>query len=185
MYLPGRKLQKAFRDDRGSISVLTIGLFIVLLTVALILTDISSIYLAKRSLSLASEAAVQYGMKNLDMESYYSGEYNLNQLLANSLGNANEDPGIPIDCEAGLSDVRIFLNDWQRVSSASKRENMRDIRLSDYQCNGFQIYVATTAMIRIPIPIPFIYLDEVLVKTQAGAIGERAETNNYFGFDIG
>jgi hypothetical protein len=62
---------------------------------------------------------------------------------------------------------------------------MRDIRLSDYQCNGFQIYVETTAMIRIPIPIPFIYLDEVLVKTQAGAIGERAQTNNYYGFDIG
>jgi hypothetical protein len=124
-------------------------------------------------------------MKNLDSESYYSGEYNFNQLLINSLGQTQENPGIPIDCEAGLSDVRLVINDWQRVSSASKRENMADIKLSDFQCDGFQIYIETSAMVRIPIPLPFIYLDEVLIKTHAGAVGERAETNNYYGFDIG
>jgi hypothetical protein len=185
MFLPGRSIFKVLKDDRGSISVLTIGLFIVLLSVALILTDVSSIYLAKRSLSLASEAAVQYGMKNLDSENYYSGEYNFNQLLVSSLGQAQENPGIPIDCEAGLSDVRQVIDDWQRVSLASKRENMTDFELADYQCDGFQIYVETTAVVRIPIPVPFIYLDEVLIKTHAGAVAERAETNNYYGLDIG
>ena len=185
MSLPGHSFHRFIRNDRGSISVITIGLFIILFTIALILTDISSIYLAKRSLSFASEAAVQYGMKNLDTESYYSGEYNLSQLLVNSLGQAEVDPGIPIDCSAGLNDVRQILDDWQRNSAASQRENIENFQLTDFQCDGFQIYVETSAIARIPIPIPFINLDEVLIKTHAGAIGERAETNNFYGFDIG
>ena len=185
MSLPGRKYLRALRDDRGSISVITIGLFVVLLTLALVLTDISSIYLAKRSLSLASESAVQFGMKNLDAQSYYSGEYNLNQLLVNSLGQPETDPGIPIDCEAGLRDVRSALNDWQVSGGASTRKNLENISLTDFQCDGFQIYIETSAIARIPMPIPFIDRDEVLIKTHAGAVGERADTNNYYGFDIG
>ena len=185
MYQRGRRLKALGRDDRGSISVLTIGLFVVLLTLALVLTDISSIYLAKRTLSLASESAVQFGMKNLDAESYYSGEYNFNQLLVNSLGQAEVDPGIPIDCEAGFNDVRNVFNDWENVSPATKRGNLQGMSLSAFQCDGFQIYVETSAIARIPIPIPFINLEEVRIKTHAGAVGERADTNNFYGFDIG
>jgi hypothetical protein len=185
MSLLGRNLRRVIKNDRGSISVITIGLFIILLSLALILTDISSIYLAKRSLSLASEAAVQYGMKNLDTESYYSGEYNLNQLLVNSVGQAEQDPGIPIDCSAGLKDVRLLLDDWQSNSEVSRRENVGSFLLTDFQCDGFQIYVETSAIARIPIPIPFIDLKEISINTHAGAIGERAETNNFYGFDIG
>lgn len=181
----GRKAANRCKSDRGSISVLTIGLFVILLFTALILTNISSIYLAKRSLSLTSEAAVQYGMKNLDSKSYYSGEYNLNQLLVNSLGQAEVDPGIPIDCDAGLDDVRKVLSDWQREGAASTRANVVQIVLTDFQCDGFKIYIESSAIVQIPVPLPFIHLDQVEIRTHAGAIGERAETNNYYGFDIG
>jgi len=78
-----RKIRQSAGSEDRSVSVLTIGLFVILLATTLILTDISSIYLAKRSLSQATEAAVQRGMKNLDAESYYSGEYNLNRLFGN------------------------------------------------------------------------------------------------------
>ena len=185
MYLPGLKVRRAWSSERGSISVITIGLFLVLLTTALILTDISSIYLAKRSLSLATEAAVQNGMKNLDAQSYYSGEYNFSKLLVNSIGQGEVDPGIPIDCGAGLDDVEQTLRDWQINGAASKRENIQAISLTNFQCDGFQIFIESTARARIPIPIPFIRLYEVHINTHAGAVGERAETNNYYGFDIG
>lgn len=185
MSLHGHKILRSLKDERGSISIITIGLFVVLLTLTLILTDISSIYLAKRSLSSATEAAVQYGMKNLDAESYYSGEYNLTQMLANTLGDSESDPGIPIDCQAGLDDVRRVLIDWQSDWQASPRENLSELTLTDFQCDGFQIYVEAEAIATIPIPIPFIYLDEIRIGTHAGAVGERADTNNYYGFDIG
>ena len=181
----GKNLQLAKARDRGSISILTIGLFVVLLTTTLILTDISSIYLAKRSLSLASEAAVQQGMKSLDAEAYYSGEYNFSQLLVNSLGEAENDPGIPIDCDAGLKEIKRVLEDWQESAKASTRENVEQIQLRNFQCDGFQIFIESSAVARIPIPIPFIDLHDVAINSYAGGVGERAETNNYYGFDIG
>jgi len=177
--------QRLRSDEKGSISVITIGLFLITLTTCLILTDISSIYLAKRSLSLATEAALQRGMKNLDEAAYYSGEYNFNQLLVNSFGGAESDPGIPIDCEKGLEDIQEVLQGWQSRGAASIRENVDELRLTDFKCDGFQIYIESAAIARIPIQIPFINIDEVAIASYAGAIGERAETNNYYGFDIG
>lgn len=181
MYLRGRELL----DERGSISVLTIGLFTILLTLALVLTDISSIYIAKRSLSLATEAAVQRGMTNLDAESYYSGEYNLNSMIMGAVGEGDDDPGIPIDCSKGIDSAQEVLDDWQGAGGVSQRRNVERIEIRNFQCDGFQIFIESSAIARIPIPIPFTNLDEVEISTHAGAIGERAETNNFYGFDFG
>lgn len=172
-------------DEQGSISILTMGLFLLVLTTSLVLTDISSIYLAKRSLSLATEAALQRGMKNLDERAYYSGEYNFNQLLVNSFGQAESDPGIPINCGKGLQDIQEVLSGWQARGAASVRENVNQLRLTNFECDGYQIYIESAAIARIPLPIPFINLNEVAIHSYAGAVGERAETNNYYGFDIG
>lgn len=193
MYLLGRshmfkrllecRVRKLIHSEDGSVAVLTIGLFVVLLSTALILTNISSVYLAKRSLSFATEAAVQRGMKNLDAESYYSGEYNAWKALANIFAIPEEDPGIPIDCEAGARDVREVLSAWAR--SQGGRSNLHRISVTDFQCDGYQIYIETAAEVTMPARIPFIDFDSVAISTYAGAVGERAETNNYSGFDIG
>ena len=187
MFLRGLKRlrRKLLHDSRGSISVLTIGLFSLLLITTLVLTDISSVYLAKRTLILASEAAVQRGLKNLDQAAYYSGEYNVTRALDNTLGNPEEDPGIPIDCGAGLVDARDVLSNWQGRDSSSSRVNVSRMSLTDFQCDGFQIYLESAASVRIPFPLPFLRIAEVEIRGSAGAIGERAETNNYSGFDLG
>ena len=180
-----KNLRRILDDEKGSISVLSMGLFLLVLTTSLILTDISSIYLAKRSLSLATEAALQRGMKNIDETAYYSGEYNFNQLLVNSFGQAESDPGIPINCEKGLQDIQEVLSGWQARGAASVRENVGQLRLTNFECDGFQIYVESAAIARIHLLIPFITLNEVAIHSYAGGVGERAETNNYYGFDIG
>ena len=180
-----RIFNKLPRGERGSVSIITVGLFLLVLTTTLILTNISSIYLAKRSLSLATEAALQRGMKNLDETAYYSGEYNFNQLLMNSIGEAESDPGIPIDCSKGFQDIQEVLVSWQARGAASARENVDELKLTNFECDGYQIYIESSAIAKIPIPIPFINLDEVEIHSYAGAVGERAETNNYYGFDIG
>lgn len=185
MGIISREINRIQKDERGSISVITIGLFVVVLTTTLILTNISSIYLAKRSLSLATEAALQRGMSNLDETAYYSGEYNFNQMLVNTIGEAEGDPGIPIDCNKGLQDIQEVLSSWQVHGAASIRENVEGLRLTNFECDGYRISIKSGAIARIPIPIPFINLDEVEIQSYAGAIGERAETNNYYGFDIG
>jgi hypothetical protein len=62
---------------------------------------------------------------------------------------------------------------------------MNSVALSDFRCDGFQIYLESSATAILPIPIPFIDISEVSLSSYAGAVGERAETNNYYGFDIG
>ena len=180
-----RLTAKRFKSERGSISLLTIGLFMVTLLTCLVLTDISSIYLAKRSLTLAAEAAVQKGMKNLDEASYYSGEFNISRGILTFLGEGESDPGIPINCSAGFSDVNRVLEAWQSEGAASTRENIESIEISKFSCDGFQMYLQTVATVRIPFQLPFIDIDQVKLTSSAGAVGERAETNNYYGFDIG
>jgi hypothetical protein len=43
----------------------------------------------------------------------------------------------------------------------------------------------TYASVVIPIPIPFINLEEIRIQSRASAIPERADSNNYMGLDIG
>jgi hypothetical protein len=186
MYLPGLKnLRDVLTSEEGSISVLIIGLFSILLSTTLILTDISTVYLAKRTLSLASEAAVQRGGKNLDQGAYYQGEYNLNEALRGALGDGVTDPGIPIDCEKGLRDAQETLKTWQGRDLKSSRRSMSAISLANFQCDGFEIYLESTATVTLPFPIPFIRLREVQIHTFAGGLNERSESNNYYGLDIG
>lgn len=185
MYLLGHKVKELLRADRGSISLLTIGLFTLLLSTALILSNISAVYLGKRTLILATEAAVQRGSKNLDQAAYYSGEYNLTEFLQGVLGYGEEDPGIPIDCSAGIRDAVELITHWQGRERTVTRAGISQMRLTDFQCDGFQIYLESAAVVQLPLPLAFIGFREVEITSSAGGIGERSETNNYYGIDIG
>jgi hypothetical protein len=179
------KLLKYVQSERGSISVLTIGLFSILLTAALILSNITTVYLAKRTLIIASEAAVQRSAKNLDEAAYYSGEYNLTEFLQGLLGAGEEDPGIPIDCSAGLRDARELISNWNGQDKTIVRSGISEMQLRDFQCDGFQIYLQSSAIVELPFPFAFIGIEEVEINSSAGGLGERSETNNYYGVDIG
>ena len=172
-------------EEEGSISLLVVGFFAILLATSLVLTDITAIYLAKRSLTQITESGVQRGMMNLDKESYYSGEYNLSQLASNLFGGSEVDPGIPINCGAGAHDAGEAIARGNDFQSPMGRANLTDIRVTDFECDGFQIYIETSAIAKLPIPIPFLKIGEIEISSHAGAIGERAGNNNYSGFDIG
>jgi len=179
------KFLKYVQSEHGSISVLTIGLFSILLTSALILSNVTTVYLAKRTLIIASEAAVQRGAKNLDQAAYYSGEYNLTEFIQGLLGAGEEDPGIPIDCSAGLRDARELISNWNGQDKTIVRSGISEMQLRDFQCDGFQIYLESSAIVELPFPFAFIGIEEVEINSSAGGLGERSETNNYYGVDIG
>lgn len=176
---------RELKSERGSISILTFGLFGVVLLTALILTNISAVYIGKRTLTLATEAAVQQGVKNLDRQSYYTGENNLSRAALTLLGLGESDPGIPIDCETGSRDAEMVLQGWSNRDTDSYSKNLTGIEVSEISCDGFQMELATTASVLIPIPIPFINIEEIRIQSRASAIPERADSNNFMGLDIG
>jgi hypothetical protein len=179
------KLIRRISETRGSISILIVGLFSVLLFTSLILIDISSIYIAKRTLTLATEAAAQQGVKNLDQAAYYRGEFNVNRFDLSVWGFGEKDPGIPIDCEDGLRDAEKVLGGWEGRDENVSTSNLESVRLLGFSCDGFQMKIKAAARALLPIPLPFLDIHQVELTSQASAIAERAITNNYSGVDIG
>jgi hypothetical protein len=181
---------KAFwRDERGSISLLIMSLFMATVIVSIILTNISSIYLAKRALTQATEAAAQRGVRNLDVDSYYQGEYNLWQLANNLLGEGESDPGIPIDCARGKVDALGAMSDWIELGKsdaiANSRRNLETIQVDRIECDGFQLEISTSADVRLPFILPFINLDSFKISSTVASIAQRKITTNFYGIDIG
>ncbi len=159
------------------------------LIVLVILTNISSIYLAKRALTQASEAAVQRGVRNLDLQTYYQSDYNFWQFAWNLTGEGETDPGIPIDCQKGRDDALSAMEKWMQLSeskeTANGRENLEDIRVNRVECDGYQLSISTSADVRLPFLLPFINLDYVEISTTVASIAQRRITTNYYGIDIG
>ena len=165
------------------------SLFMSTLIVLVILTNISSIYLAKRALTQASEAAVQRGVRNLDLQRYYQSDYNFWQFAWNLTGEGETDPGIPIDCQKGRDDALSAMEKWMQLSeskeTANGRENLEDIRVNRVECDGYQLTISTSADVRLPFLLPFMNLDYVEISTTVASIAQRRITTNYYGIDIG
>ena len=159
------------------------------LIVLVILTNISSIYLAKRALTQASEAAVQRGVRNLDLQRYYQSDYNFWQFAWNLTGEGETDPGIPIDCQKGRDDALSAMAKWMQLSeskeTANGRENLEDIRVNRVECDGYQLTISTSADVRLPFLLPFINLDYIEISTTVASIAQRRITTNYYGIDVG
>ena len=179
------KARKKLKEDRGSISLLILGLFMLILITLIVLTDISSIYIAKRALTQATEAAAQRGVRNLDLEKYYAREYNVNRFAVNLFLNGEKDPGIPIDCEKGRSDSINTLRDWSSMSGAISRKNLSQIRVLDFQCDGYEIGILSSARVTLPFILPFVGVEAVEISSRVGTFAERKVTTNYYGLNLG
>jgi hypothetical protein len=177
-------MRKFLRDDRGSISLLVMSLFMVLVITSTLMTNISGVYLAKRALTQGTEAAAQRGVRNLDLESYYSSKYTLSTLIFNVAGFPESDPGIPIDCQKGSQDAVAAMQSWAALGSEVTRENLGDIRIEEMECDGYSLSIKTSASASLPFTIPFTGISTVRITSTVGTFDERKITDNYYGISI-
>jgi Flp pilus assembly protein TadG len=178
-------IRKVIKEDRGSISLVIMGLFLITVVTIAILTDISSVYLAKRSLTQATEAAAQRGARNLNVDAYYRGEYNATKALLALSGYSESDPGIPIDCEKGKEDAIRTLADWSSAGTSVMRQNLGVINLQYISCDGFRISLTTSSTVSLPFSIPLTGISKAEITARVGSVDERKTTSNYYGIDVG
>ena len=168
-----RKIIEFFRDERGSLSLLIVSLLIASLFVVMVLTNVSSVYLAKRALTQATESAAQRGVRNLNAAAYYTRQY---------IPEKN-DPGIPIDCEKGRTDVVMSIYDWIQLSNEQKiaigRPNLTSIHVDEFFCDGYEISVSTSARIRLPFVVSIFQLEDIEIRSQVSTIAERKITSTF------
>src|SRR3954467_15887119 len=69
-----RRLAGAGSSDEGTILLLTIGFALIALSLVLVVTDASKVFLTRRSLVSAADGAALAGVQSLDREAFYAGD---------------------------------------------------------------------------------------------------------------
>jgi hypothetical protein len=168
------------KDDSGSIAVIVIGLFVITVASLMVMTDVSTIIIAKRSLAQATEAAAQRGVHTLDTASYYQGKANMFTVPL-ALATQRAHPVIPIDCNRGGLEVLLELHSWSSDDTDLKWHQLKGIQLTDYQCDGQSLAITTRSEVSLPFRVPFSSIDSVFLTASAGTTNQVQEGFYLFG----
>jgi hypothetical protein len=194
------KQLKRFKNEDGSISVLVFGLFAVVLLSGAVLTDLSAVFVAQRSLVQATESAAQSAAHALDLETYYQGKHSALSLLV-----SDTSPIIPIDCEAASHRASETLADIANTAireydSSSRpggpseifggsdkqllRRELSNVRISEFQCNGTEVLITTSAKAWLPISLSLFSFESVDLSASAGTTSVKKRVLSIFGINF-
>jgi hypothetical protein len=176
-------LKERFRSDAGSISVIVIGLFVITVASLMVMTDVASLIVAKRSLVQATEAAAQRGVHTLDKSSYYQGKANMFTVPL-AMATQRAHPVIPIDCTRGGVEVLLELHSWSNDQSDMKWNQLKGIELTDFDCDGSSLEISTRSEMNLPFQVPFSRTNSVFLTATAGTTNKVQEGFYLFGIRI-
>ena len=185
-FLNKKKVRNQLRkmlDDSGSIAVIVIGLFVITVASLMVMTDVSTVIVAKRSLAQATEAAAQRGVHTLDKSGYYKGKANI-FTVPMAIATNRAHPVIPIDCNRGGIEVLLELHSWSNDNSDLKWHQLRGIQLTNYQCDGQSLDIETRSEVNLPFKVPFSSIDSVFLTASAGTTNQVQEGFYLFGIRL-
>jgi len=174
---------RIYKDERGSLSVVIIGLFVLTVASLMVMTDVATVMVAKRSLAQATEAAAMRGVHTLDRDSYYTGK---GTVLTTPLAliNNREHPSIPIDCQRAPIDVVLELENWSTDDTSMKRHELQGITLTDFLCDGTSVEITTRAEVKFPFTVPFTSLNSSVLTASAASTNQVQEGFYLFGIRL-
>jgi len=193
-------LRTRLQSEDGSISVLVFGLLAVVILSGAVLTDLSAVIVAQRSLVQATESAAQSAAHALDLETYYQGKHSALSLLV-----SDASPIIPIDCEAAshrasetLADIANTAN--REYDSSSRpgglseifggsdkqllRHELSNVRISEFQCNGTEVLITTSAKAWLPVSLSLFSFESVDLSASAGTTSVKKRVLSIFGINL-
>ena len=179
-------LRARLQSEDGSISVLVFGLFAVVLLSGVVLTDISAVIVAQRSLVQATESAAQSAAHALDLDTYYQGKHSALSFLV-----SDASPVIPIDCKAASNRASETLADIANTSNlnfgSSKqlvRRELSDVHISEFQCNGSEVLLTASAKAWLPISLSLFSFESVELSASAGTTSVKKRVLSLFGINF-
>jgi hypothetical protein len=203
-----KQITRRLQNEDGSISVLVFGLFAVVLLSGVVLTDISAVIVAQRSLVQATESAAQSAAHALDLDTYYQGKHSALSFLVRAASQV-----IPIDCKAAnsraidtLADIANSANrnysgssfrsddsnnasTWsdQLFGGSNKqllRRELSDVRISEFQCNGTEVLITASAKAWLPISLSLFSFESVDLSASAGTTSVKKRVLSIFGINF-
>ena len=176
-------MRTRLQNEDGSISVLVFGLFAVVLLSGVVLTDISAIIVAQRSLVQATESAAQSAAHALDLDTYYQGKHSALSFLV-----SDASPVIPIDCTAAnkraseiLADIANSANQNYGFRKQLVRPELSNIRISEFQCNGTEVLITASAKAWLPISLSLFSFESIELSASAGTTSIKKRVLSLFG----
>lgn len=177
------KISRRAHSEEGSISVVVIGLFVITIASLMVMTDVSAMIVAKRSLVQATEAAAQRGVHTLDKSEYYQGKGNI-FTVPMAVATQRDHPSIPIDCTRGGVEVLLELNSWSNDQGDMKWRQLRGIELTEFSCDGTSLQISTRSEMKLPFKLPFATTDSVFLTASAGTTNKVQEGFYLFGVRV-
>ena len=152
--------EDALNTESGSISILTIGLFLITIAMLFLVTDVAAIAVAKRSLVHVTESAALRAVQSLDRAAYYRGDTGFD---------------IPIDCPTARKRVMEELDLWMQSNADVRRPELHQVWLSDFYCAGNLVQLKTSARAELPFRLPASSLIDIELHASAAAQSNRAK----------
>jgi len=177
------RILRFFKDDRGSLSVVIIGLFFITVASLMVMSDVATVLVAKRSLAQATEAAAQQGVHTLDKSAYYTGKGTMFTLPLALITHRDHSP-VPIDCNRAVVDVMIELHNWSNDNTSMKRHELQGIVLTDMNCDGVSLEISTYARVKLPFTVPFSNMNSAILTATAGVTNQVQEGLYLFGIRV-
>ena len=179
-----RKVSLKIQDERGSISILIIALFLVTVSLVMITTNVATVTLAKRTLTQSAESAAQRGAHFLDEDAYYRGKFNVITMAQNLFGQGPEDPGVPIDCQKAQTGIAVALSDLSDESKLLIDKGAHDLEVVEISCDGRDLRVALKVEVDLPFQLPFLNLRSITLISSATTYNQRNNGLYLFGFRV-
>jgi len=179
-----RRVSLKIQDERGSISLLIIALFLITISLVMITTNIATITLAKRTLTQSAESVAQRGAHFLDEDVYYRGKFNVITMAQNLFGQGPEDPGVPIDCQKAQAGIAEALADLSKESKLLIDKGAHNLEVVEIACDGRDLRVALKVEVELPFQLPFLNLRSVTLISSATTYNQRNNGFYLFGFRV-
>ena len=178
-----RRLRKLLVHERGSLSVVIIGLFFVTIASLVVMSNVATVLIAKRSLAQATEAAAQRGVHSLDRSAYYTGKGTMFTAPLAMIEGREHSP-IPIDCNRAFLDVVLELRNWSNDDGDLKRHELQGIVLTNMECDGFSLEISTRSEVKFPFKAPFLKMDSAILTSTVGTTNQVQEGFYLFGIRL-
>jgi hypothetical protein len=179
-----RRVSLKIQEERGSISILIIALFLITISLVMITTNIATITLAKRTLTQSAESVAQRGAHFLDEDAYYRGKFNVITMAQNLFGQGPEDPGVPIDCQKAQVGIAEALSDLSKESKLLIDKGAHNLEVAEIACDGRDLRVALKVEVDLPFQLPFLNLRSVTLISSATTYNQRNNGLYLFGFRV-
>lgn len=178
-----QRVLRFFKDDRGSLSVVIIGLFFITVASLMVMSDVATVMVAKRSLAQATEAAAQQGVHTLDKSAYYTGKGTMFTVPL-ALITHRDHSSIPIECNRAVVDVLAELHNWSHDEGSMKRPELQGISLTDMKCDGTSIEISTYAKVIFPFTVPLSHMKSAILTATAGVTNQVQAGIYLFGIRV-